>query len=79
MSQYSDIANTIRNNYAYKLIDTCKENNLYIANDRIGENKGIEKKTFKDTPVVDYLILSAELIGSVNEFNVLDLNPLFLL
>ena len=44
-----------RNDYGYKLIELCKNNNLYIVNGRIGETK----LTCKDSSTVDYIICSA--------------------
>ena len=44
-----------RNDYGYKLIELCENNNLYIVNGRIGETK----LTCKDSNTVDYIICSA--------------------
>ena len=44
-----------RNDYGYKLIELCKNNNLYIVNGRIEETK----LTCNDSSTVDYIICSA--------------------
>ena len=64
------------NNYGYKLLNFCKKLNLYIANSRVGVDKGIGKKTCKSTSVVDYLLLSSKLFSIVKEFEIQDFNPL---
>ncbi|CAG2257605.1 unnamed protein product [Mytilus edulis] len=50
------------NTYGYKLLNCCKKLNMYIANSRIGVDKGVGKTTCKNTSVVDYLLLSSKLL-----------------
>ena len=64
------------NNYGYKLIEFCKNNNLFIVNGRVGKDKMIGKVTSKDTSTVDYLITSANLFSFISEFEVMDFDPL---
>ena len=61
------------NNYGYKLIDLCRNNNLFIVNGRIGESR----LTCKDSSTVDYVICSAVLFQSVKNFFVHDFCNLY--
>ena len=42
------------NTYGHSLLDTCKNNNLFILNGRIGEDRINTKLTCKDKSTVDY-------------------------
>jgi hypothetical protein len=55
----------------------CKTLNLYIANSRVGVDKGVGAKTCKDVSVVDYLILSSKLFPFVKEFKIEDFEQLY--
>ena len=48
------------NTTGYWLIDTCKNNNLFIVNGRFGKDKGIGATTFRDKSLIDYTLCSAE-------------------
>ncbi|CAG2250620.1 unnamed protein product [Mytilus edulis] len=67
------------NNYGHKLLDMCKKTNVYIANSRLGSDIGIGRTTCKDISVIDYLLLSSKLFSLVDEFEILDFVPLFLM
>ena len=47
------------NTMGYWLIDTCKNNNLFIVNGRFGKDKGIGTTTFRDKSLIDYTLCSA--------------------
>ncbi|CAC5399374.1 unnamed protein product [Mytilus coruscus] len=64
------------NTYGYKLLNCCKKMNMYIANSRIGVDKGVGKTTCKNTSVVDYLLLSSKLFTLVKEFEIQQVDPL---
>ncbi|CAG2184915.1 unnamed protein product [Mytilus edulis] len=49
---------------------------MYIANSRIGVDKGVGKTTCKNTSVVDYLLLSSKLFTLVKEFEIQQFDPL---
>ncbi|CAG2184425.1 unnamed protein product [Mytilus edulis] len=68
--------NCAPNNYGHKLLNVCKRNNMYIANSRVGNDKGIGKKTCNDTSVIDYLLLSSNLFPVVKEFDIMEFDPL---
>ena len=46
------------NNNGYKLIDICRNNNLFILNGRFGKDKNLGKFTFRDQSLIDYTICS---------------------
>ena len=58
------------------MLNCCKKLNMYIANSRIGVDKGVGKTTCKNTSVVDYLLLSSKLFTLVKEFEIQQFDPL---
>ena len=48
------------NNNGYKLIDICRNNNLFILNGRFGKDKSLGKFTFRDQSLIDYTICSLD-------------------
>ncbi|CAC5380042.1 unnamed protein product [Mytilus coruscus] len=69
---------SVPNNHGYKLIDFCKRNNLYIGNSRLpGNDYMIGLTTCKSVSLIDYLLLSSSIFPLIQEFNVLEFNPLF--
>ena len=62
------------NKYGYRLIELCKNTNLFIANGRIrGDSLG--RFTCKGSSVVDYFIMSPEIICKLSSFKI-DFDPL---
>ena len=56
----------------------CKNNNIYIANGRVGNDKNIGKVTSKESnSTVDYFIIASELFPFITEFGIIDFDPLF--
>ena len=53
-----------------------KKLNLYIANSRVGLNRGIGKRTCKNRSVIDYFISSSGLFPFIQEFDINDFNPI---
>lgn len=47
-----------KNTHGYKLIDVCKNYNLFVLNGIFGKDKGIGKMTFRNISVIDYKISS---------------------
>lgn len=64
------------NNYGNRLIQLCKNNNIFIANGRLC-NDNVAHFTFKDTSVVDYCIMSPEIMANTHKFEVGPFDPLF--
>ncbi|VDI38437.1 Hypothetical predicted protein [Mytilus galloprovincialis] len=50
------------NNYGNRLLQLCQNIELLIANGRLGKDKGIGALTCKNTTIVDYCILSLEVL-----------------
>ena len=59
-----------KNNFGNNLLDFCKGNNMFICNGRYGENSTLQ--TCKETSVVDYVIVSANLMKYIHDFSVLN-------
>lgn len=68
---------TSTNNFGYKLIDFCVNNNLYIVNSRVGNDKGVGAFTCKNRSTVDYVLSSRELFNILMKFDILDFCALF--
>ena len=64
------------NNYGYKLIDVCKSFDIHIANGRCGNDQHIGDFTTVQNSLVDYVIMSSELLSQVTNFDICDFDPL---
>ena len=64
------------NQYARKLLDFCKYNDVFILNGRIGEGKEIGKFTCKKVNVVDYVIAFPEYLKRITNIQVLEFSKL---
>ena len=58
-------------------VDFCRRCNLFIANGRLLSDKGIGHTTCKDASMVDYLLLSLNIINIITDFEIIDFNPMF--
>ena len=65
------------NTTGYRLIDSCKINNLFIVIGRFGKDKGKGATIFRDTSLIDYTLCSAKSFDILHDFEVLDLDPVF--
>ena len=65
------------NKYGTKLVDFCKRCNLFIANGRMFSDKGVGRTTCKDASMVDYQLLSPNIINIITDFEIIDFNPMF--
>lgn len=48
----------IVNNYGYKLIEFCKNNDMYIVNGCMYNDKNIGRLICKNSSIVDYVLVS---------------------
>ena len=64
------------NRHGERLIELCKNVNLFIVNGRFGEDADVGKFTCKDCSVVDYTIVSTEVFNLLKNFVVADFNPI---
>ena len=65
------------NNHGTKLIDICKNNNLFILNGRFDKDKNIGNFTFRDTSVIDYMLVSVDTLKLLRSFEIVDTDPIF--
>ena len=65
------------NNYGMKLLDFCKRCNIFIANGRLFSDKGIGRSTCKGVSMVDYLLLSPDVLNIISEFEIVDFDQTF--
>lgn len=68
---------TVCNNFGYKMIDFCKNNNFFIANGRVGNDIGVGALTCKNSSTVDYDLCSRELFQYLCNVKVLDFCKFF--
>ena len=65
------------NNEGRSLLEVCKSSNLFMLNGQCGKDKGVGSFTFKNVSVIDYSILSAQLLKFVSDFEVVVLDTLY--
>ena len=65
------------NNLGYKILDICKNNNLFILNGRLDKDRNIGQFTFRQSSVIDYALASADAFRLFDSFNVLETDPIF--
>lgn len=65
------------NNTGYWLTNVCKNNNLFIVNGRVGRDKGVGRKTFRETSTIDYTLCTADCFTFLTQFEIIDLDPIF--
>ena len=62
------------NNYGHRLIQLCKNNNLYIANSRLKDD-AVGNFTCNNASVVDYCLMSPEILSRIMKFSVGPFDP----
>ena len=65
------------NNTGNWLIETCKNNNLFIVNGRVGKDKYLGAPTFRDKSLIDYTICTAECFAWLSDFEIIELDAIF--
>ncbi|MEW8546031.1 MAG: endonuclease/exonuclease/phosphatase family protein [Candidatus Thiodiazotropha sp.] len=68
---------TKTNNAGYWLMNVCKNNNLFIVNGRVGKDKNIGNKTFRDQSVIDYTLCTADCFYLLQQFEIIELDEFF--
>ena len=53
------VKDTHVNNFGYKLVEFCKNNDLYLVNGRVGSDKAVGGLTCKNSSTADYVVASA--------------------
>ena len=64
------------NIFGHRLIELCKNNNLVILNGRVGEDQDIGNFTTTRNSVVDYIIMSANSLKYLSNFELRKFAPL---
>ena len=67
------------NNYGHELLDICQSAGLRTLNGRVGSDKSLGQytcHTAQGSSVVDYTIVSENLLNSIEDFTVCELSPL---
>ena len=59
--------NTV-NSYGYKLLDFCKNNNIFILNGRLGTDHSQPSLTCKNSSTVDFFLSSAHVLPNIANF-----------
>ena len=65
------------NNTCNWLIETCKNNNSFIVNGRVGKDKLVGAPTFRDKSVIDYTLHVSAAIIWLSDFEVIELDAIF--
>ena len=63
---------TETNNTGHRLIEICKQNNLFILNGRFGQDKTLGKYTYKDKSVLDYSIATFRCLECLKDFEIIE-------
>jgi len=64
------------NNYGHRLTDLCKTFDIHIANGRCGTDSGVGAFTTTKNSVIDYVLMSSELLSHVSKFDILTFDPI---
>ena len=59
------------------LLDICRNNDLFMLNGRLGNDRDVGKLTFRDMSLTDYTIASANCFKLINSFSVEETDRLF--
>ena len=65
------------NNIGYWPVNTCKNNNLFIVNGRVGKDRDIGSKTFPDQSVINYTLCTADCFYFLQQFEIIKLDEIF--
>ena len=67
----------ITNNMGHELLSFCKVNQFVICNGRIGQDASLGELTCKNASVVDYVIISQNLLSNIYDFKIDGFDELF--
>jgi len=65
------------NNIGKKIIDICKNNNMFIINGRFGTDINCGSSTYKENSVIDYFICSAKFLSNLKHFAINEVESLY--
>ena len=75
--RYNQDVTQDRNSFGKTLVTLCSNNNVCIFNGRLDEDLRIGKPTTTHGTLVDYIIGSPSLLNNVQEFRILDYDPMY--
>ena len=61
----------------YKLVEFCKNNDIYLVNGRVGSDKAVGGLTCKGSSTVDYVVASAHMFKFIHGFDIIDFCNLY--
>lgn len=67
---------TTTNSHSLRLIDICRNNNLFVLNGRVGDDLG-GNFTFRGKSVIDYVLATASCFKYILHFSIIETDPLF--
>ena len=65
------------NTNGFKLIELCKNNNLFSLNGRSSKDKDEGKFTFRDKSILDYVISTSDCFNILSHFEIIYTDPIF--
>jgi len=65
------------NTHGLRLIDLCKNNNIFILNGRLSSEKAPDILTFRNKSTIDYVIASSQSFHFLTNFQITETDPLF--
>ena len=65
------------NTNGFKLIELCKNNNLFLLNVRSFKDKAEGKFTFRDKSISDYVISTSDCFNILSHFEIIYTDPIF--
>ena len=77
VERYNQDTMSDRSSYGRKLVELCKNNDVYIFNGKFGDDKGLSKVTTTYNTTLDYVIGSPLLMKYVTQFKILDFDNMY--
>ena len=65
------------NTHGFKLIESCRNNNVFILNGRVGKDRNVGNNTFREKSIIDYVLASAECFEHLDDFEIIETDCLF--
>lgn len=65
------------NTHGLRLVETLRNNNLFLLNGRMGQDRDIGAHTFRNKSVIDFVFATAECFSSISDFYIAETDTLF--
>ena len=72
-----DSADNTVNNYGYRLLEVCKNNNIFILNGRLDTDHSQPSLTCKNSSITDFFLSSAHVLPNIADFYVHEFSSLY--